>query len=179
VLGCRLTPPLIPPLLVQNLNYPPNKPGKQIKGTKLIYWFLHADGRIEITRKDVATQTSPCESVNSSPKSTPLFISSSNSTMANQIEEELESHFTELKIENSFKADNRVTLTRWSKKHVVQGPDKCLTNIIEWKRRTVEAKATPWQVTKNANCISKYAIIVSRCLLILHVIDTILTYITL
>ncbi|KAF3324089.1 Remorin, C-terminal region [Carex littledalei] len=114
------------------------------------------DDRIENTRKDVATQTSPCESTNSSPKATPLFISSSKSTMANQIEEELESHFTELQIENSFQADNRVTLTRWSKKHVVQGPDKCLTNIIEWKRRTVEAKASPWQVTKNANCISKF-----------------------
>ncbi|KAJ4812595.1 Remorin family protein [Rhynchospora pubera] len=113
------------------------------------------DDRIEVTRKDIGTQTSPCISLNSSPKATRLSISSSKSITAHQVEEELESHFTELKIENSFKADNRVTLTRWSKKHVVQGPDKCLTNIIEWKRRTVEAKASSWQVAKNANCISK------------------------
>lgn len=140
------------------MNYLLNKPREPIKEPNhTLFWY--ADDRIENTRKDVATQTSPCESANSSPKATPLFISSSKPTMANQIEEELESHFTELQIENSFQADNRVTLTRWSKKHVVQGPDKCLTNIIEWKRRTVEAKASPWQVTKNANCISKYVII--------------------
>ncbi|KAJ3677024.1 hypothetical protein LUZ60_002748 [Juncus effusus] len=114
------------------------------------------DDRTQIPRKEIGTQTSPCGSSKGSPKMTPSFISDSKSM------DELESHFTELEI-GKHKANNnddggQVTFMRWSKKHVMKGNDKCLTNIIEWKRRCVEEKiktSCSCQFTETTNCITK------------------------
>ncbi|KAG2584468.1 hypothetical protein PVAP13_6KG307400 [Panicum virgatum] len=103
-----------------------------------------------ILRKDVATQTSPGISRSSSPS---MRTSFSRSLSVQQVKE-LESCFSKLEIKD-VQVDDRVTLTRWSKKHVTQGADKNATNIIEWKKKTVESKSSAWEVMEAAKRISK------------------------
>ncbi|KAM0874524.1 hypothetical protein ACQ4PT_037361 [Festuca glaucescens] len=103
-----------------------------------------------ILRKDVATQTSPDLSRSSSPNTRPSF----SRTLSVQQVKEMGSCFSKLEIKD-VQMDDRVTLTRWSKKHVSQGSDKNSTNIIEWKRKTMESKSSTWEVTETAKCISK------------------------
>ncbi|XP_039815909.1 uncharacterized protein LOC120678684 isoform X2 [Panicum virgatum] len=103
-----------------------------------------------ILRKDVATQTSPDISRSSSPS---MRTSFSHSLSVQQVKE-LESCFSKLEIKD-VQVDDRVTLTRWSKKHITRGADKNATNIIEWKKKTVESKSSAWEVMEAAKCISK------------------------
>ena len=127
------------------------------------FWFLSvADGGIEsikdsatssapiIVRKDVATQTSPDISRSSSPSMRSSF---SRSLSAQQVKE-LESCFSKLEVRD-VQVDDRVTLTRWSKKHVTRGSDKNAPNIIEWKKKTMDSKSSDWEVTETTKCISK------------------------
>ncbi|XP_051205020.1 uncharacterized protein [Lolium perenne] len=103
-----------------------------------------------ILRKNVATQTSPDLSRSSSPNTRPSF----SRTLSVQQVKEMGSCFSKLEIKD-VQMDDRVTLTRWSKKHVSRGSDKNSTNIIEWKRKTMESKSSTWEVTETAKCISK------------------------
>ncbi|KAL6858813.1 hypothetical protein ACP4OV_017815 [Aristida adscensionis] len=100
-----------------------------------------------IERKDAATQTTPDISRSSSPNMRPSF---SRSLSVQQVKE-LESCFSKLEIKD-VQMDDRVTLTRWSKKHVTRGSEKNSTNIIEGKKKTIESKSSAWEVPK---CISK------------------------
>ncbi|KAF0900558.1 hypothetical protein E2562_032648, partial [Oryza meyeriana var. granulata] len=111
---------------------------------------LTTSSKPTILRKDVATQTSPERSRSSSPSGRPSF---SRSLSVQQVKE-LESCFSKLEIRD-VQMDDRVTLTRWSKKHVTRGSEKNSTNIIEWKKKTVESKSSAWEVTETAKCISK------------------------
>lgn len=103
--------------------------------------------------KDVSTQMSLDGSSQSSPKER---HSSSQSPSAHPIEE-LESHFSKLEVRD-VQVDDRVTVTRWSKKHVARGSDRRPLNIIEWKKKTVKANmdsSAGWEVAETAKCISK------------------------
>ncbi|MQM14804.1 hypothetical protein Taro_047743 [Colocasia esculenta] len=102
-------------------------------------------------RKDVATQMSPQDSGQSSPKEEPHF---SPSTASSPTIEELQSHFSKLEVRD-VQVDDRVTVTRWSKKHIARGTDKSSSNIIEWKKKTVESRASSWEVAETSKCISK------------------------
>ncbi|XP_021319918.1 uncharacterized protein LOC8080671 isoform X2 [Sorghum bicolor] len=99
-----------------------------------------------IVRKDVATQTSPDISRSSSPS---MRASFSRSLSAQEVKE-LESCFSKLEVRD-VQVDDRVTLTRWSKKHVTRGSDKNAPNIIEWKKKTVDSKSS----SETAKLISK------------------------
>ncbi|XP_008777597.2 uncharacterized protein LOC103697505 isoform X2 [Phoenix dactylifera] len=105
-----------------------------------------------VLRKDVATQMSPEGSTPSSPKERPFFSPSPQSAHPIQ---ELESHFSKLEVRD-VQVDDRVTVTRWSKKHIARGSDRRSTNIIEWKKKTVETKASSWEVADTAKSMSKY-----------------------
>lgn len=101
----------------------------------------------------MATQMSPDGSPHSSPKQRHSF---SQSTSAHPIEEQ-ESHFSKLDVRD-VQVDDHVIVTRWSKKHVAQGSDSRAMNIIEWKKKTLEAKtgsSASWELAETANCISK------------------------
>jgi len=41
--------------------------------------------------------------------------------------------------------DDQVTVTRWSKRHVTRGSDKRSTNIVEWRKKTVETRAPSFE----------------------------------
>ncbi|XP_062199112.1 uncharacterized protein LOC133901686 [Phragmites australis] len=102
-----------------------------------------------ISRKDAATQTSSELSRSSSPNTRPLFT---RSLSAHQVKES-ESCISDLEIRD-VQMDDRVILTRWSKKNVTRSTNKNSTNIIEWKEKTVESKCSSWDLTE-AECISK------------------------
>ncbi|KAK8459928.1 hypothetical protein SEVIR_2G239600v4 [Setaria viridis] len=102
-----------------------------------------------ISRKDAATQTSPELSRSSSPNTRPTFTRS----LSTQQVKESESCFSDLEIRD-VQMDDRVTLTRWSKKNVTRSSNKNSTNIIEWKEKTVESKSSSWGFAE-AKCISR------------------------
>jgi len=102
-----------------------------------------------ISRKGAATQTSPELSGSSSPNTRPTFTRSRSTQQV----KESENCFSDLEIRD-VQMDDRVTLTRWSKKNVTRSFNKNSTNIIEWKEKTVESKSSSWGFAE-AKCISK------------------------
>lgn len=116
------------------------------------------DGTIEaastvstsILRKDVATQMSPEGSTPSSPKEGPF----SSSPASVPPIEEVERHFSKIEIRD-VEVDDRVTMTRWSKKHIARDSDRHPTSIIEWKKRTAEENTDAWVVAETTRSISK------------------------
>ncbi|RWW16396.1 hypothetical protein GW17_00019723 [Ensete ventricosum] len=68
--------------------------------------------------------------------------------------EELESHFSKLEVRD-VQVDDRVTVTRWSKKHIARGSGRCSASIIEWKKKTVEANTSGWEIAETTKSISK------------------------
>ncbi|KAJ1289941.1 hypothetical protein BS78_02G203800 [Paspalum vaginatum] len=102
-----------------------------------------------VSRKDAATQTSPELSRSSSPNIRPTFTRS----LSTQQVKESGNCFSDLEIRD-VQMDDRVTLTRWSKKNVTRSSNKNSTSIIEWKEKTVESKSSSWGFVE-AKCISK------------------------
>lgn len=98
----------------------------------------------------MATQMSPEGSTPSSPKQGP----SSPSLDLVPCIEELESHFSKLEVRD-VQVDDRVTVTRWSKKHIARGSGRCSASIIEWKKKTVEANTSAWEIAETTKSISK------------------------
>ncbi|KAG8049978.1 hypothetical protein GUJ93_ZPchr0009g2472 [Zizania palustris] len=101
-----------------------------------------------ILRKDVATQTSPNLSRSSSPNVSTPFI---HLLSTRQVKEK-ESCFSD--VIRDVHMDDRVTLTRWSKKHLTRTSSKNSTNVIEVKKKTVESKPSSWELME-AKSISK------------------------
>ncbi|KAM0885067.1 hypothetical protein ACQ4PT_030586 [Festuca glaucescens] len=102
-----------------------------------------------VSRKDTATQTSPELSRSSSPSARPSFARSFSMQQAR----ERESRFSDVEIRD-VQMDDRVTLTRWSKKHVTPASNKNSTNILEWNKKTVDSKSPSWK-SAEAMYISK------------------------
>ncbi|XP_010269591.1 PREDICTED: uncharacterized protein LOC104606189 isoform X2 [Nelumbo nucifera] len=130
----------------------PSLPGLQdekLDGTKDAETMIsHA-----VSRRDVATQMSPDGSTQSSPKGRPSFSSSPPSFLP----------IVELQGRHSFKSeirdvqvDERVTVTRWSKKHGTRVPEKGSTNVEDWKKKAVEKRPSAWEVAETAKCLSKF-----------------------
>uniref|UniRef100_J3MY34 Remorin C-terminal domain-containing protein n=1 Tax=Oryza brachyantha TaxID=4533 RepID=J3MY34_ORYBR len=101
-----------------------------------------------ILRKDAATQTSPNLSRSSSPSVSTPFI---HLLTTHQVREK-ETCFSD--VIRDVHMDDRVTLTRWSKKHVTRASSKNSTNVIEVKKKTVESKSSSWELT-DSKSISK------------------------
>uniref|UniRef100_A0A0D9XEG5 Remorin C-terminal domain-containing protein n=1 Tax=Leersia perrieri TaxID=77586 RepID=A0A0D9XEG5_9ORYZ len=101
-----------------------------------------------ILRKDAATQTSPNLSRSTSPSVSTPFI---HLLTTHQVREK-ESCFSD--VIRDVHIDDRVTLTRWSKKHDTRASSKNSTNVLEVKKKTVESKSSSWELTE-AKSISK------------------------
>ena len=102
-----------------------------------------------ISRKDAATQTSPELSRSSSPNNRPTF----NGSLSTEQVKDSGSCSSDLDIRD-VQMDDRVTLTRWSKKNVTRSSNKNSTNMIEWNEKTVESNSSSWGFAE-AKCISK------------------------
>lgn len=102
-----------------------------------------------IIKKDVATQMSPDDSIiTSSPKAR----HSCSSLPSGHAIREPSSHTPKVEVRD-VQVDDQVTVTRWSKRHVTRGSDKRSTNIVEWRKKTTEARAPSFD--EKESCISK------------------------
>ncbi|CAL4885524.1 unnamed protein product [Urochloa decumbens] len=103
-----------------------------------------------IIKKDVATQMSPEDSISSSPKAR----HSCSSLPSGHLLKEANSHIPKPEIRD-VQVDDQVTVTRWSKRHVTRGSDKRSTNVIEWRKKTIEAQAPSFDEKERERCMSK------------------------
>uniref|UniRef100_A0ACD5ZFG8 Uncharacterized protein n=1 Tax=Avena sativa TaxID=4498 RepID=A0ACD5ZFG8_AVESA len=104
-----------------------------------------------IIKKDVATQMSPDDSIISS---SPKARHSCSSLPSGHAIREPNSHIPKVEIRD-VEVDDQVTVTRWSKRHITRGCDKRSTNIVEWRKKTTEARAPSFDEKERESCISK------------------------
>ena len=104
------------------------------------------------SRRDMATQMSP-ESSNPASPERKLSFSPSSSVLP--IVELQSANSSKLEIRD-VQVDERVTMTRWSKKHRSRIPGKCSENVDGWKKKVVEARSSAWEVSETTKSISKY-----------------------
>ncbi|VAI61499.1 unnamed protein product [Triticum turgidum subsp. durum] len=104
-----------------------------------------------IIKKDVATQMSPDDSIISS---SPKARHSCSSLPSGHAIRESNSHTPKVEVRD-VQVDDQVTVTRWSKRHVTRGSDKRSTNIVEWRKKTTEARAPSFDEKERERCISK------------------------
>lgn len=105
-----------------------------------------------VSRRDIATQMSPEGSIFSSPERKPSFSPSSPTVLP--IVELQSVNSSKLEIRD-VQVDERVTMTRWSKKHRGRIPGKGSENVDGWKKKAVEAHSSAWEVSETAKSISK------------------------
>ncbi|KAL6982911.1 hypothetical protein U1Q18_016305 [Sarracenia purpurea var. burkii] len=105
-----------------------------------------------ISRRDMATQMSPDGSPHSSPSRKLSFSPSNQAVLPIRELESVKS--TKLEVRD-VQVDERVTMTRWSKKHRARFSGKGLENFNGWKKKDVEAGSSSWEVSEGAKSISK------------------------
>uniref|UniRef100_A0A5B6Z7B8 Remorin C-terminal domain-containing protein n=1 Tax=Davidia involucrata TaxID=16924 RepID=A0A5B6Z7B8_DAVIN len=109
---------------------------------------LDGDKDAAISRRDMATQMSP----ELSPKRRPSLSPSTPS--APSIVELQSIHSSKLEVRD-VQVDERVTVTRWSKKHKARFTGKGSENVDDWKKKAAEARSSAWEVSETAKSISK------------------------
>lgn len=107
-----------------------------------------------VSRRDMATQMSPEGSTNSSPNMGPSLSESTSSIMPVV---ELQSAPTSKLEVRDVQVDERVTMTRWSKKHKARFPGKGSEIVDNWKKKDADARSPAWDLSETAKNISKYA----------------------
>ncbi|KAK4352099.1 hypothetical protein RND71_027617 [Anisodus tanguticus] len=104
-----------------------------------------------ISRRDMATQMSP----EASPSSSPIRQSSfSPSTPSILPLVELQSVPPSKAEMRDVPIDERVTVTRWSKKQKVRIPGRSM-ELDDWKRKAMEIRSSGWDVSGTSTSISK------------------------
>ncbi|XP_024930726.3 uncharacterized protein LOC107420005 isoform X2 [Ziziphus jujuba] len=105
-----------------------------------------------VSRRDMATQMSPEGSTNSSPNMGPSLSESTSSIMPVV---ELQSAPTSKLEVRDVQVDERVTMTRWSKKHKARFPGKGSEIVDNWKKKDADARSPAWDLSETAKNISK------------------------
>ncbi|XVF36288.1 hypothetical protein REPUB_Repub19eG0045200 [Reevesia pubescens] len=105
-----------------------------------------------VSRRDMATQMSPQGSTHSSPKGRASFSPSTPSALP--IMELLSIHSSKSEVRD-VQVDERVTMTRWSKKHRARNTGKSSEIVDDWRKRAVDTRTSTWDVTETAKSISK------------------------
>ncbi|KAJ0086810.1 hypothetical protein Patl1_08934 [Pistacia atlantica] len=103
-----------------------------------------------ISRRDMATQMSPDGSTHSSPKRQPF----SSAATALPILELQSVHSSKSEVRD-VQVDERVTVTRWSKKNRARISGKTSEIVDDWRKKSVDAQTPAWDITESAKSISK------------------------
>ncbi|XP_044474494.1 uncharacterized protein LOC123202604 [Mangifera indica] len=103
-----------------------------------------------ISRRDMATQMSPDGSTHSSPESQPFTSATTALPML-----EIQSVHSSKSAVRDVQVDERVTVTRWSKKNRAQIPGKTSEIVDDWRKKSVDAQISAWGITESAKSISK------------------------
>lgn len=114
-----------------------------------------------ISRRDMATQMSPESSTHSSPKR--LLLSAS--TPALPIVEIQSVHSSKSDVRD-VQVDEKVTVTRWSKKHQSRTSGKGSEIVDDWRKKAVDAQKSAWDITESTKTISKYAFLTEEILIV-------------
>ncbi|XVF64074.1 hypothetical protein PTKIN_Ptkin09bG0137800 [Pterospermum kingtungense] len=105
-----------------------------------------------VSRRDMATQMSPQGSTRSSSKGSPSLSPSTPSALPVMELQSIHSSKSEVR---DVQVDERVTMTRWSKKHRARNTGKSSEIVDDWRKRSVETRTSTWDVTETAKNISK------------------------
>ncbi|GMI91153.1 hypothetical protein like AT1G45207 [Hibiscus trionum] len=105
-----------------------------------------------VSRRDMATQMSPQSSTYSSPKGRPSLSPSSPSALPIMELPNIHSSKSELR---DVPVDERVTMTRWSKKHRVRNTGKNSEIVDDWRKKAVDTCTSTWDMTETGKSISK------------------------
>ncbi|PSR99778.1 Remorin, C-terminal protein [Actinidia chinensis var. chinensis] len=105
-----------------------------------------------VSRRDMATQMSPDGSPHSSPGRRPSLSPSTPSVLPIVEFKSVQSSKFEVR---DVQVDERVTVTRWSKKHRAQFSGKGSENVNNWKKKALEVRSSVWEVSEAAKSISK------------------------
>ncbi|GAB4852178.1 hypothetical protein Ancab_016368 [Ancistrocladus abbreviatus] len=104
-----------------------------------------------VSRRDMATQMSPVGSSHSSPRRS-SFSPSTPSILPIVEVQNLNSSKSEVR---DVQVDERVTVTRWSKKQKSRLPGKASEDVDNWQLTAVEACSSAWEVSETSKNISK------------------------
>ncbi|WCJ35428.1 Remorin family protein [Euphorbia peplus] len=104
-----------------------------------------------VSRRDMATQMSPEGSNRSSSGRRPSF---SASTPSGRPIVELRSASLKSEIRD-VQVDERVTVTRWSKKHKARHRKKSSEHVDDWRKKNVDDRSSAWDVSEVSKSISK------------------------
>lgn len=104
-----------------------------------------------ISRRDMATQMSPEASPSSSPIRQSSFSPSTPSILPLVELQNVPSSKAEMR---DVPIDERVTVTRWSKKQKARIPGRSM-ELDDWKRKAMEIRSSGWDVSDTSTSISK------------------------
>lgn len=104
-----------------------------------------------VSRRDMATQMSPESSHHSSSRHESSFSPSSPILPI----VELQSMHSSKPEVRDVQVDERVTVTKWSKKNRAIVPGRGSGNADDWKRKAVDVRAAGWDISDTAKTISK------------------------
>nr|GLL18247.1 uncharacterized protein LOC109149854 [Ipomoea trifida] len=99
-----------------------------------------------VSRRDMATQMSP--------ETSPQSSSSPPVPSVLPIVEVSGVHSSKSEVRD-VPVDERVTVTRWSKKHRSRIPGRSWGSIDDWRRKAVEIRSSSWEVSETTKSISK------------------------
>ncbi|KAL5714147.1 hypothetical protein ACHQM5_016148 [Ranunculus cassubicifolius] len=103
------------------------------------------------SRRDMATQMSPDGSRHSSPQDRLSFSSSPPSFLPIV---EMDSRRSSKSDVRDVQIDERVTVTRWSRKHGARGPER-ISTILDHKKKSMDTRASAWDVSEATKCMEK------------------------
>ncbi|RZC48444.1 hypothetical protein C5167_016870 [Papaver somniferum] len=106
-----------------------------------------------ISRRDMATQMSPEGSECSSPKGRFSFSPSPPPSFLPTLE--LKSRLTSQLEVRDVQVDDRVIMTRWSKKHGTRRQENELANVEDWKNKAAESRASAWEAAETTTSTTK------------------------
>ncbi|TYI75655.1 hypothetical protein E1A91_D06G021800v1 [Gossypium mustelinum] len=106
-----------------------------------------------VSRRDMATQMSPQGSTCSSTKESASFSLSTPSPLPIM---ELQSIHASKSEVRDVQIDERVTMTRWSKKHRAGNTAKSSEIVDDWRKKAADTRTPTWDVTETAKCVSTY-----------------------
>ncbi|KAJ8772896.1 hypothetical protein K2173_028073 [Erythroxylum novogranatense] len=106
-----------------------------------------------VSRRDMATQMSPDGSNQSSPSQRASFSASVPSALPII---EMQSIYSSKSEVRDVQVDERVTVTRWSKKHRARNSWKSSDIVDGWRKKAVDAPSSAWDVSEAAKSISNF-----------------------
>ncbi|KAK7291113.1 hypothetical protein RIF29_06010 [Crotalaria pallida] len=105
-----------------------------------------------VSRRDMATQMSPEGSPSSSPNMRPSFSASTPPPLS--VTELQSASFSKMEVRD-VQVDERVTMTRWSKKHRALFSGRGSENVGSWKKKQASTRTSTWDNSERSKTVSK------------------------